>query len=452
MAIKKSGKKKAAGAAKKTPAVKSAAGRKSVAKGKPSVGSKSASKGGPPGKGLTMKFRPRPHGNQNAKPRRPFGEPVSPVKANPNFVVIPPANKQPADLSYNLSGAVEPAVIQSIGASGKMVFHAVGDTGDINGTGLARDLAVQMEDQYNNAGNDLKPAFFYHLGDVVYYNGVSTDYRDQFYDTYKFYQPVIMAVPGNHDGQVLVKKGDPPDPEPSLKGFFMNFCDSKRNPSQSSPYRYTMNQPWPYWILNTPLATFIGLYSNVDGSLDSRTDNTHTQFSWLSQQLKNADKHKALILSVHHCPFSLDAEHGGYPDILDAIDQASAAAGGRYPDLVLSGHVHNYQRFQRIVQTKSYAHIVAGNGGYASVKTMHKLQVDPHTGTRIVATDAAPFKTTMAGVTLHSYNEDLPGFLRIKVDKQFITGEYFVNDMSGATQTAPAFDSFTFDFVNKQMR
>ncbi len=397
-------------------------------------------------KKLKMQFRARPPGNKTSKPRRGFGDPVAAPAPKISFVAIPSSHKLPSDLSYDLADALDPGIIQTITNSGKMVFHSVGDTGDINGLGITLDLAEKMETQGTSGSGAASASFFYHLGDVVYYNGESVDYRDQYYDPYKFYPPVIFAIPGNHDGQTIINKGDPPDPEPSLTGFFANFCDSKRNPSQSSPYRYTMDQPWPYWVLNTPLATFIGLYSNVGGSLDLATDKTHPQYSWFVSQLKKADKNKPVIIAVHHSPFSLDSEHGGYPDILDAIDQASAAAGGRYPDLVLSGHVHNYQRFHRQAAGGTFIHIVAGAGGYASVKTMHKLQLDASKNTI-----KTPFATTMAGVSLASYNEDLPGFLRITVDKQFIRGEYFVNDLSGNAQTAPAFDEFGFDYVNKKI-
>jgi hypothetical protein len=401
----------------------------------------------PSPKPLLMKFRAKPAGNTTSKPTRPFGDPVAAPKPHPNFVVIPSANKQPQDLSYDLAKAVPPGVIKAINSSGQMVFFSVGDTGDINATGITRDLAIQMEDLYQSSPAASQPAWLYHLGDVVYYNGENTDYRDQFYDPYKFLSAAILAIPGNHDGQTIVNKGDPPDPEPSLKGFFANFCDSKRQPSQSSPYRLTMNQPWAYWTLNTPLATFIGLYSNVDGSLDNWNDNKHPQFNWLISQLKTADKNKALILSVHHCPFSLDSEHGGYGDILDAIDQAVAASGGRYPDLVLSGHVHNYQRFSRKVGNGTYAHIVAGAGGYASIKAMHKLQLNPQTSARITT----PFQTTLPDVTLQQYNEDLPGFLRITITKKAITGEYFINTTGSGPQSTTPFDQFSFNLVNKKI-
>src|ERR1700722_3554700 len=155
-------------------------------------------------KPLLMKFRAKPPGNSVSKPRRPFGDPVAAPKPHPTFVAIPSTNKQPADLSYNLASAIGPGVISAIKSSGKMVFFAVGDTGDINATGITRDLAEQMETLYNGSPANSKPAWLYHLGDVVYYNGESNDYRDQFYDPYKFLNSTIFAIPGNPDGQTIV--------------------------------------------------------------------------------------------------------------------------------------------------------------------------------------------------------------------------------------------------------
>jgi len=413
-----------------------------MAKEKKKSGSKK-SKTAPASK---MKYRPRSAANKNFKPQRPFGDAVAAPKPDPDFALIPSSHKMPKDLSYDLQKAIGKQEISRITGAGKMVFHTVGDTGDVNGLGITKDLAVQMETQYKSTDPG-RPSFFFHLGDVVYYNGVSTDYRDQFYDPYKTYPPVIFAIPGNHDGQVIINKGDPPDPEPSLTGFFDNFCDSQRSKTQSSPYRYSMDQPWAYWVLNTPFATIIGLYSNVDGTLDKWNDNAHPQFNWFIHQMQQADKNKCLVLAVHHSPYSLDSEHGGYPDILDAIDQAVAKANGRYPDLVLSGHVHNYQRFHRLVSGKSYIHIVAGAGGYASPKTMHKLQLNPQTNAKISVNP--PFQANEAGVSLVSYNQDLPGFLRISIDQRSITGEYFINDTTGGDQSARAFDTFHFDYIKK---
>ena len=52
----------------------------------------------------------------------------------------------------------------------------------------------------------------------------------------------------------------------------------------------------------------------------------------------------ALIVAIHHPPFSGDTEHSG-SGVAEQVLFESFAATGRYPDLILSGHVHNYQRF-----------------------------------------------------------------------------------------------------------
>src|SRR5258708_11363348 len=86
--------------------------------------------------------------------------------------------------------------------------------------------------------------FFYHLGDVVYWNGISYHYPEQFYEPYKHYPVPIFAIAGNHDGDTKVQKGDEADPEPTLTGFMDNFCASQ--PTYLDSYRPTMTQPYVY--------------------------------------------------------------------------------------------------------------------------------------------------------------------------------------------------------------
>jgi hypothetical protein len=69
-----------------------------------------------------------------------------------------------------------------------------------------------------------------------------------------------------------------------------------------------MTQPYVYWVLDAPFVTIIGLYSNVEGSLDARGRNDKQQF--LQTQLSNAPQQKKLVVAVHHLPFSLDSAHG----------------------------------------------------------------------------------------------------------------------------------------------
>ncbi len=209
--------------------------------------------------------------------------------------------------------AIAPGVSAAVVRSKQLVFHCVGDTGGINGTSAQEAVLLkEMEAQIQSPGLNGSPAFFYHLGDVVYFNGVSTDYPQQFYEPYQYYPAEIFAIAGNHDGDTSVQKNDPVDHEASLYGFRINFCDSERRPA--SPYKKTMTQPYVYWTLDTPLATVVGLYSNVDGSLDAKDKGP--QEAWLTKQLSSAAA-KCLIVGVHHAPYSLDPPHGGYPKILN---------------------------------------------------------------------------------------------------------------------------------------
>ncbi len=56
---------------------------------------------------------------------------------------------------------------------------------------------------------------------------------------------------------------------------------------------------------------------------------------------------------------------GGSRPTHDALDAAFAKAG-RWADIVLAGHVHDYQRFTRKVASngRQIPYLVAGAGGY----------------------------------------------------------------------------------------
>ena len=57
----------------------------------------------------------------------------------------------------------------------------------------------------------------------------------------------------------------------------------------------------------------------------------------------------------------------------DALENAIRNSG-RVPNLVLSGHVHNYQRIeQTIAKNSATPFIVTGNGGYHD---LHKIHVE----------------------------------------------------------------------------
>jgi hypothetical protein len=144
-------------------------------------------------------------------------------------------------------------------------------------------------------------------------------------------------------------------------------------------------------------------------------------------------------VAVHQPPYSLDTSHCGYPYIGDAIDQA-ASTTKVWPDLVLSGHVHNYQRFSRAVTfddgtQKNIPYIIAGAGGYAtSSQRLHKIQKDDNGDTSA----PLPFQTTQPEVQLEQFNDEEPGFLRVTVSATDLQVEYYT--VPFGTTTATQFD------------
>jgi hypothetical protein len=191
--------------------------------------------------------------------------------------------------------------------------------------------------------------FTYIVGDVVYNYGVRTQYLPQFYEPYKRYDRPILAIPGNHDGDL-----DDPSRE-SLDGFIANFCAPYQAPAEDAGplHCHAIDQPNVYWTLEAPWLRIVGLYTNVPegGYVDE------PQRRWFLEQMARPRDGKHLIVALHQPVFSADSVHSGSEAMLDLVHEPARRAGCR---LVVSGHVHNYQRFAY----DGITYVVAGGGGY----------------------------------------------------------------------------------------
>jgi hypothetical protein len=290
--------------------------------------------------------------------------------------------------------------------SGKLIFHVTGDTGGVkNGIPQTKVADAMAEDLQ---GQELdRPQFFYHLGDVVYFNGEHDQYYEQFYEPYGKYSAPIVSIPGNHDG-------DPVDQNtPSLDGwvrFFMTKEPSIDGESGDEP-RLTMTQPNPYWTLITPFATIVGLYTNVPehGSIDS------VQQQWLTNEFATADKDKAFIVALHHPIYSFDDHHSGSSRMADVIQQAINDSR-RVPNLVLTAHVHNYQRIEReIIAGTKTPFLVVGNGGYHNLHHLPK--------------DSSQVQDDQTGAKLIYGDDKRYGYLTLTVDGEAIRGTQTAIDL-----------------------
>jgi hypothetical protein len=251
----------------------------------------------------------------------------------------------------------------------------------------------------------MHPSFCYHVGDVVYYNGEPALYYDQFYEPYEHYPLPIIAIPGNHDGEPIDENAV------SLQGFYENFLALPGKdgapvyaPQSRDSGRPAMHQPFFYFTLTTPYATFIGLYSNVPehGQLSPE------QRTWFQDQMKSADPKKALIVAVHHPIYSFDTYHSGSPTMAKELEDAINASR-RLPNMVLNAHVHNYQRIELAVAGQTIPFFVIGNGGYWN---LHHLGA------------AVGYKDPETQAVLKSGIDSRHGFMTFEISDKVINGHF----------------------------
>jgi hypothetical protein len=122
------------------------------------------------------------------------------------------------------------------------------------------------------------------------------------------------------------------------------------------------------------ISTQGGKYPALTG--DHQLDFLRAELQRLAPARKAGER--AVIIACHHPPVSVDSKHGGSTGLADDIDSAAQAAGF-WPDAVLSGHAHLYQRFTRKVDGREIPYVVAGSGGFAATPPVGGLPKAPVT-------------------------------------------------------------------------
>ena len=374
--------------------------------------------------------------------------------AHPFFLPAAHAQRQPinghtrlTDWSKQQLGPVPPvanngriALADIIGAEGtreiaelgELRFHALGDSG-VGHALEAEQVSEDMATDFKAGAGGLNPAFLFHLGDVIYGPQKEIHYGERFYRPYRHYPGKIIAIAGNHDGEAKS-----PADHPSLKDFLANFCAEEASvPQQASGsgiFRQTMILPGVYWVLDSPFVRIIGLYSNLlenPGYLEGKTENGAgdlTQLDWLGATLKAIAKmkeKKALVIATHHPPYS-QSGHSGSTEMSGSIDDLCNKAGV-VPDLFLSAHAHNYQRYTRRIGGKNVPYIVVGTGG------MPPQKVPPATGQPIDSSRVTTYDAAVASL----------GYLFVTVSARQLKTEFW---RLGSEHTS-AFDPLTIDFA-----
>jgi hypothetical protein len=349
--------------------------------------------------------RPVGHDGRRWVPVR--AAPLEGATRNTAYQPLPPLPGGP--LRLKLSQILPPAQMAQVARAKKLVFHTVGDVGGIQDPHPQLAVAQALERDLVDAPPEAKPRFLYLLGDIVYFTGAAREYYPQFYLPYMHYPAPIMGIPGNHDGEV----------EPagagavSLEAYMRNFCAPAPvlTPEAGDTPRKAMVQPYCHFTLDMPYARLCGLYSNVPEGGEVRD----AQKAWFTAELKSAPKSKAFIAALHHPLYSLDSFHSGSAAML-ALFEDCVARAGRAPDLVLSGHVHNYQRFTRVWRGRQVPCLVVGAGGYHH---LHAMARDP------AGKKPAPPLAVGQGLSLESFVDRDHGYLKLEISASSVAGSYF---------------------------
>jgi Calcineurin-like phosphoesterase len=337
---------------------------------------------------------------------------------------------------------------KAMAAKKSISFHAVGDTGHIGGgtEDMQEYVADAMASDFDIAHPNSSPAFFFHLGDVDYFDNTDKGYQEQFYVPYKRYPGKIIAIPGNHDGEIYKYDGSSVGQKNTLDAFIRNFVQPQASvpPAAGTIYRQMVSQPGVYWSLEAPLLDIIGLYSNVAEGPGYIADPTigNKQKDWLGQTLtkikaaRTGKTRNALIIGVHHPFFSCGA-HSGSPQMLTDLDEVCHKCGIT-PDAVLSAHSHDYQRYTRYVslgnRNLEIPFIVAGGGGRGL-----SSHLSAATGIRVGD---------------RSYEKSLKdyGYLKVTVTASEIEIQFIQVSVNAGVMSKTVFDSVIVDLNTNKLR
>ena len=339
-----------------------------------------------------------------------------------------------------------PGTIQTIEASGQIVFHSVGDTGNTRGPDPQNQVADKLVADFDEAAPREIPQFLFHLGDVIYNFGEDRYYYDQFYDPYRAYPAPIFALAGNHDGMMA-----PSDKTPSLTAFLRNFCAERfeRLPEAGGLLRTAQIEPGVFFTFEAPFVRVLALYSGTLEDPGVIADNRigASQLDYLRAALTRVREEKyagALILAHHHPAYTAGAKHGWSIELTAQVD-AICAEAGIWPHAVLSAHAHNFQRFTRTRGDGAQVpYIIDGNGGHGLARLSRRDQMPPRAPALIQQAAG-----DMDQVVLENYDDQDYGYLRLIADVRQLRIEY--HPASDGNRAKTPDDFVTVDLATRRL-
>ena len=336
-------------------------------------------------------------------------------------------------------------VTAKVAASGRIVFHSVGDTGNTRAPESQNLVADKLVDDFSETDPAELPQFFFHLGDVIYNFGEARYYYDQFYDSYRDYPAPILALAGNHDGMVA-----PETDAPTLRAWLQNFCAPEFviAPEAGGLSRTAQIQPGVFYTFEAPFLRILALYSGTleDPGVIADDRIGDSQLAFLTASLKRVRDERyqgALLIAHHHPAYTAGSKHGWSIEMVSQIDRICEQTGV-WPHAVLSAHAHNYQRFTRSRGDTQIPYIVAGNGGHGLARLSRRGESVLRTPTVIRAQGPG-----LDQIVLENYDDQQYGYLRIVVTAAQLRIEYHPASDGDAAKTPD--DFVTVDLASRRL-
>src|SRR5262249_32964814 len=149
---------------------------------------------------------------------------------------------------------------------------------------------------------------------------------------------------------------------------------------------------------------------------------------------------------LHHPVYSADSHHSGSTYMKEVLEHAFEQAG-RHPEMILAGHVHDYQRLTKTMDDGTQVpYLVTGAGGYHNLHSIMKVNGE-HMIPPVVFDDKEGDP-----VTLENYSDDHHGFFRMEITDTLITGRYYEvpRPQEPYSKGNHLLDYFEFDWRNRR--
>jgi hypothetical protein len=198
-------------------------------------------------------------------------------------------------------------------------------TVEVVAAGDIGDCSIDAHHQTAALVDRIKPDAVLAIGDLAYSNGSLDDYLDCYGSSWGKFRSITRAAVGNHEYHT-----------PHAGPFYAYFCGSTGEPYEGW-YSFALGR-WHVVVLNSNCGDDLDVQSGVKTEFGGCGVGS-PQARWLERDLEEHPS-KCTLAMWHHPRYTSGVHRDAVymSDLWRILDRHGA-------DLILSGHVHNYERF-----------------------------------------------------------------------------------------------------------